>query len=271
MDEIEIFRNEEFGEVRTRVINNVPMFVGKDVAMSLGYTNPMKAIRDHVDDEDKGVNEMFTPGGNQQVTFINESGVYSLVFSSKLPDAKKFKHWVTSEVLPSIRKTGGYMVAKQDDTPETIMARAVLIAQDALKKIDKELAEANNQIARQQDRIGTLEGHLKYNIEEVKKLTPDAEYTRKTLTSTTSWNTNVIAKEIGMSAVTLNKRLQGLGIQYKEHGVWVLTHKYQSEGYTKTATYNFIKSDGSVGSRIQTEWTEKGRRFIHELSDAGRI
>lgn len=163
------------------------------------------------------------------------------------------------------------MVTKQDDTPESIMARAVLIAQNALKKRDEELAEANNQIARQQDRIGTLEGHLKYNIEEVKKLTPDAEYTRKPLTSTTSWNTNVIAKEIGLSAVMLNKRLQGLGIQYKEHGVWVLTHKYQSEGYTKTNTYNCPKSDGTLGTRIQTEWTKKGRRFIHELYDKGRI
>ena len=123
----------------------------------------------------------------------------------------------------------------------------------------------------QHDRIGTLEGHLKYNMEEVKKLTPDAEYTRKTLSSTTSWNTNIIAKELGLSAVTLNKRLQGLGIQYKEHGVWVLTHKYQNKGYTKTSTYNYPKSDGTLGTRIQTEWTEKGRRFIHELCDKGRI
>ena len=108
-------------------------------------------------------------------------------------------------------------------------------------------------------------------MEKVKEVTPDAEYARKTFSSTTSRTPNVIAKEIGLSAVTLNKRLQGIGIQYKEHGVWILTHKYQNRGYTKTATYNFIKSDGSVGSRIQTEWTEKGRRFIHELSDAGRI
>lgn len=271
MNEIQIFKNGEFGEVRTLVVNNEPMFIGSNVATILGYSNPQKAIRDHVDEDDKLTERIVLSGQNREVIIINESGLYSLILSSKLPSAKKFKHWVTSEVLPAIRKTGGYMVAKQDDTPESIMARAVLIAQNALKKRDEELAEAKNEIARQHDRIGTLEGHLKYNIEEMKKLTPDAEYARKTLTSTTSWNTNVIAKEIGLSAVTLNKRLQGLGVQYKEHGVWVLTHKYQNEGYTKTNTYNYPKSDGTLGTRIQTEWTEKGRRFIHELYDKGRI
>ena len=197
--------------------------------------------------------------------------VYRLGFKANNEVAQSFQEKLADEILPAIRKTGGYMISKADDTPELIMARAILIAQNTLKKRDEELAEAKNKIAMQHDRIGTLEGHLKYNMEEVKRLTPDAEYTRKTLSSTTSWNTNIIAKEIGLSAVTLNKRLQGLGIQYKEHGVWVLTHKYQDNGYTKTRTYNYPKSDGTLGTRIQTEWTEKGRRFIHELSDAGRI
>lgn len=272
MNDIQIFKNEEFGEVRTLVVNNEPYFIGKDVASVLGYKDTVNALKSHVDEEDKMGWPITTPSrGVQNATVINESGVYSLVFSSKLPDAKKFKHWVTSEVLPAIRKTGGYMVSKQDDTPELVMARALQIANDTIARHEEELADAKNKIARQHDRIGTLEGHLRYNIEEVKKLTPDAEYTRKTLSSTTSWNTNIIAKELGLSAVTLNKRLQGLGIQYKEHGVWVLAHKYQDKGYTKTSTYDFLKQDGSVGTRIQTEWTEKGRRFIHGLYDKGRI
>lgn len=114
MNELQIFKNPEFGEIRTVEVNNEPWFVGRDVAMVLGYSNPQKAIRDHVEDEDKGVNEMFTPGGKQQLPIINESGLYSLILSSKLPTAKKFKHWVTSEVLPTIRKHGAYM------TPETL-------------------------------------------------------------------------------------------------------------------------------------------------------
>lgn len=270
MDEIQIFKHDTLGELRVTGTAENPMFCLSDVCKSLELGN-VTALKSRLDE--KGFNQIkvLTNGGYQQMFFVNEPNLYRCIFRSDKEKAKEFQDWVFNEVLPSIRKTGGYMVAKHDDTPETIMARAILIAQNTLKKRDEELAKAKNEIARQHDRIGTLEGHLKYNIEEVKKLTPDAEYTRKTLTSTTSWNTNVIAKEIGMSAVTLNKRLQGLGIQYKEHGVWVLTHKYQNEGYTKTNTYNYPKSDGTLGTRIQTEWTEKGRRFIHELYNKGRI
>lgn len=110
MNELKIFNNEEFGEIRTVTIEGEPWFVGKDAAKILSYTNPRKAIIDHVDEEDKGVTKCDTLGGTQELTIINESGLYSLIFSSKMPNAKKFKHWVTAEVLPSIRKTGSYSV-----------------------------------------------------------------------------------------------------------------------------------------------------------------
>lgn len=106
--EIEVFQNPDFGEIRTLAIDGEPWFVGKDVAERLGYSNPQKALRDHIDSEDKGVNETFTPGGIQEITIINESGLYSLILSSKLPKAKAFKRWITGEVIPSIRKTGAY-------------------------------------------------------------------------------------------------------------------------------------------------------------------
>lgn len=249
MNEIQIFKNEEFGEIRTLQVNNEPWFVGNDVAKALGYGDGKSlpnAVNNHVDNDDKGVTKMMTPGGNQQVTIINESGLFSLILSSKLSSAKKFKKWVTSEVLPSIRKTGGYMVAKQDDTPETIMARAIIIAQDTMK--------------RQKEQIASLQA-------DVKSLTPDAEYTRQTLTSKSTWTTNVIAKEFGMSAVTLNRHLQRLGIQYKQHGVWLLSYKFQDKGYTRTTSYNYIDANGQTCSRIQTEWTETGRRWLHGLHD----
>lgn len=113
MNDIQVFNNPEFGEIRTVEINNEPWFVGKDVAVILGYSNPQKAIRDHIDEDDRTVNDSFTVNGTA-IALINESGLYSLVLSSKLPTAKKFKRWVTSEVLPSIRKHGAYM------TPETL-------------------------------------------------------------------------------------------------------------------------------------------------------
>lgn len=270
MNEIQIFKHDKLGELRVTGTAENPMFCLSDVCKSLELGN-VTALKSRLDE--KGFNQIkvLTKGGYQQMFFVNEPNLYRCIFRSDKEKAKEFQDWVFNEVLPAIRKTGGYMVSKQDDTPELVMARALQIANDTIARHEEELADAKNKIARQHDRIGTLEGHLKYNIEEVKRLTPDAEYTRKTLSSTTSWNTNIIAKELGLSAVTLNKRLQGLGIQYKEHGVWVLAHKYQDKGYTKTSTYDFLKQDGSVGTRIQTEWTEKGRRFIHELYDKGRI
>ena len=130
---IQIFTNEVFGEVRTCQVNNEIMFVGKDVAQALGYSDSNKAIRIHVDDEDKGGAVLSTPGGNQKVIFINESGLYSLILSSKLPQAKAFKRWVTSEVLPSIRKTGHYELPQQlpalallnEDAEDTLTATQV--------------------------------------------------------------------------------------------------------------------------------------------------
>lgn len=108
MNEIQIFNNEEFGQIRTILINEEPWMVGKDVAQALGYKNPQEAIREHVDEEDKGVSEILTPGGKQKMPVINESGLYSLIFSSRLESAKRFKRWVTSEVLPAIRRSGSY-------------------------------------------------------------------------------------------------------------------------------------------------------------------
>lgn len=120
---IEVFENEEFGTVRTLLFGEEPWFVGKDVAGALGYSNPQKAIRDHVEDGDRGVNEMDTPSGKQNIVIINESGLYALIFGSKLESAKRFKRWVTSEVLPAIRKNGTYSVTSTPDLQDTISAR----------------------------------------------------------------------------------------------------------------------------------------------------
>ena len=141
MTELQVFNHPQFGTVRAVEIQGEPWLVGKDVAESLGYTNPRKAIIDHVEPEDKGVTKYDTLGGNQNLTVINESGLYSLVFGSKLPEAKKFKHWVTSEVLPSIRRDGGYMHTSPDMTDEEIMARAVLLGQKKIEEQAKRIQE----------------------------------------------------------------------------------------------------------------------------------
>lgn len=127
MNELEIFRNEEFGEIRTIIIDDEPWFVGKDIAMALGYKDTKNALKSHVDSEDKRGWQITTPGGGQQMTIINESGLYSLIMSSKMESAKQFKHWVTSEVLPSIRKHGMYATEDLLNNPDLLIAMATAL------------------------------------------------------------------------------------------------------------------------------------------------
>lgn len=144
--ELQIFENPKFGKVRTVQIKNEPWLVGKDVAEALGYSNTRDALSKRVDEEDKGVAKCDTLGGTQEMTVINESGLYSLVFGSKLPEAKEFKHWVTSEVLPSVRKNGGYIAGQENMTDDELMAKALLVAQNKIKEKDLKLAELNKKI-----------------------------------------------------------------------------------------------------------------------------
>lgn len=137
--------NYEEQQVRTIEKNSEPWFVGKDVADILGYTDTAQAVRKHIDDEDKGVVEMTTPGGKQNMVIINESGLYSLILSSKLPTARAFKRWVTSEVLPAIRKNGGYIAGQETLSPEELMAKALLVAQKTIEEKDKQLTHAAEQ------------------------------------------------------------------------------------------------------------------------------
>ncbi|WP_143476954.1 phage antirepressor [Clostridioides difficile] len=150
MNNLQIFKNNTFGEIRVIEIKEEPWFVGKDIAEKLGYKDTSDALKRHVDDEDKGVGEIPTPGGNQNMRLINESGLYSLILSSKLSSAKTFKRWVTNEILPSIRKTGGYIHTTEDMTDDEIMARALQVAQRKIESKNRELEEKNrfiNQIA----------------------------------------------------------------------------------------------------------------------------
>lgn len=146
MNNIQVFENSEFGSIRTVEINKEPFFVGKDVANVLGYSNHRDAINKHVDEEDKGVAKCDTLGGVQELSVINESGLYSLVLSSKLPTAKKFKRWVTSEVLPAIRKTGGYIGGAENMSEAEIMARAVLIGQRTIEEQKRKIDNLQNEI-----------------------------------------------------------------------------------------------------------------------------
>lgn len=249
MNELKIFNSPEFGQVRTLTIDGEPWFVGKDVAVALGYTNPQKAIRDHVDAEDMTVNESFTVNGTKGI-LINESGLYSLVMGSKLPTAKKFKHWVTSEVLPAIRKHGGYLTPEKVEeallNPDTIikLATELKAEREARKNAELEAASAKQLI-----------GELK----------PKADYTDRILSSKGTVPTTAIAKDYGMSAKALNQKLHELRVIYRMGSQWFLYAKYQAKGYTHSKTFDFKHSDGRPDCKMQTEWTQKGRLFLYQL------
>ena len=240
MNEMKIFRNQEFGAIRT--ISNEQgeaMFCAKDVAEALGYNNPLKAVRNYVAQEDKGVNKMGTPGGMQPTIFINESGLYALILSSKLDSAKRFKHWVTSEVLPSIRKQGGYMMASPDESDEVILARALQIMQATLQRRDELIA----------------------------KLQPRAEYADHVLDSITCITTTQLAKELDMTAQELNRLLCEMHIQYWQSGQYLLYADYARQGYAKNRTHSYRGHDDTLRTNTYLVWTERGRDFIHRLLD----
>lgn len=250
MNELQIFKNSEFGQIRTLAINGEPWFVAHDVATALGYANPRKAIIDHVDGEDKNTVTIRDGIGNPNKTVINESGVYSLILSSKLPTAKKFKRWVTNEVLPAIRKHGGYLTPDKVEevllNPDTIIRLATELKEErALRKA----AELDAASAKQ------LIGELK----------PKADYTDRILSSKGTVPTTAIAKDYGMSAKTMNKLLHDLKVQYKIGKQWFLYAKYQAKGYTHSKTFDFVHTDGRPDTNMQTEWTQKGRLFLYEL------
>lgn len=162
MNELQIFKNDEFGEIRTVEISGEPWFVGKDVAEVLGYKDTADSIKKHVDDEDKLTRRFTDSGQSREMYIINESGLYSLILSSKLPNAKAFKKWVTSEVLPSIRKHGGYINGQAEMSPEELMARALQVAQKTLEE--------------REARIGVLAAENSALTVEKQILKPKADY-----------------------------------------------------------------------------------------------
>ena len=272
MNNLQIFENPDFGQVRMVMIEDNPYFVGKDVAEILGYKNPNEAIQDHVDNEDKflrssmgsemlklfsSVKDIQNKFGRQDNWFINESGVYALVFSSKLPKAKEFKRWVTSEVLPAIRKHGAYM------TEQTV--EKALTSPDFLIQLATNLKKEQEARQEAEAKSSKLEHEVVGLNEKISELKPKADYVDRILKSTSLVTTTQIAKDYGMGAPTFNKKLKELKVQHNVGGQWVLTYKYQGKGYASSETIEVEKKDGSTKTVMHTKWTQKGRLFLHDL------
>ena len=246
MNEIKIFDNPEFGKVRTMEINGEPYLVGKDVAEILGYSNPRDALSKHVDDEDKATVAIHDGSQNRNLTTINESGLYSLILSSKLPKAKEFKRWVTSEVLPSIRKHGAYAVDELLSDPEFAIKTFTALKEERAKnrQLTDTVAIQNQQIA---------------------ELQPKASYYDVVLNCKDVISISKISKDYGKSAQWLNEYLHKKKVQFKQGDIWLLYEKYADKGYTHSRTHIINGKGGKPEPKMHTYWTQKGRLFIYDL------
>lgn len=244
--EMQIFTNSEFGELRTVEINGEGWLVGKDVATILGYANTPDAIAKHVDDEDKLTSQIAIAGQMRNVTVINESGLYSLILSSKLPKAKEFKRWVTAEILPAIRKHGAYF---KEETAEEI-----------LNDPYKLLKIFQNFIAEREERK-RLQEVVSVQAVQIAEMQPKASYYDKILQSNEAIPVSVIAKDYGFSGKRMNQLLHQLKIQYPCGGTWLVYQDYAEQGYTQTKTISI----GDGYSKTHTNWTQKGRLFLYEV------
>ena len=271
MNEIQIFNSPQFGEIRTATDdNNEPLFCAADVCKALGYENPRKAVSDHIDDPDVTKRYAWVTTGTKAdgseakrqtlMTFVNESGLYSLIFGSKLESAKQFKRWVTSEVLPEIRKNGGYIRGNVDETPEELMARALAVAKQTLERVERERQQLASTNENQRIQLGIQDA-------EIRKAAPKVDYYDKVMQSNCTMTTTQIANGLGMPCHRLNKLLRDAGIQYKQSGQWLLRSPYTDFGLHAVRTQTYTHADGSIGTSQYTVWNERGKRFISALVD----
>lgn len=260
MNEVQIFNNPEFGSVRTMTIENEPWFVGKDVAEILGYSNASKAVSTHVDQEDKLLIMLDIADsqngnlliGQSKTAVINESGLYSLILSSKMPKAKQFKRWVTSEILPAIRKHGVYAVDEVLANPDMLIS--------ALTELKKERARSKE-----------LTNTIAVKDQQIAEMQPKASYYDLVLNCKDLVSISVVAKDYGWSARRMNNYLHEKKVQYKKGKIWLLYQKYAEKGYTSTKTQTYAGTDGNMHTSVHTYWTQAGRLFIYDLLKADGV
>lgn len=255
--EITIFSNPEFGDVRTAGTPDNPLFCLKDLCVALGLSNPAKVRQRLADDVTSSYTAIDALGKKQEMLFVNEDGLYDTILHSRKPVAKKFRKWVTGEVLPTIRKTGGYIPEQPEDTDADIMAKALLIAQKTIEN--------------KSQRIQMLEGENAALAESNKalaakneELEPKAQYVDEVLNSPATYTFTQIAKECGFtSGTSFIRRLVADGFLFKQSGMYMPRAKFSARGLTATRTARFFRADGSPDTKLSTVVTENGRAWLN--------
>lgn len=247
MSNIQIF-NYNSNKIRTTLKDGEPWFVLKDVCEVLGIGNSRMTF-DRLEEDEKGVSQIDTLGGKQNMQIVNESGLYNVILRSDKPEAKPFRKWVTSEVIPAIRKHGAYM------TPDTI-DRMIASPEFGIKLLTA--------LKDEQDKSAMLSGEVAKRDQIIAELNPKATYYDLVLQCAGAVSPSKIAKDYGKSAIWLNEKLHELGVQFKQGKVWLLYQKYASFGYTQSKTFPIVRN-GEPDVKMSTYWTQKGRLFIYEL------
>ena len=255
MEEIKIISKSTFLDKEIDVWGSVenPLFRANDVQNWLGLKNVSRAVA-NVDEEER-LNLKLSRGG--RMWFLTEEGVYELLMQSRKPIAKQFKKGVKA-ILHEIRTKGGYIASSVNDTPEAIMARALKIADETLKRNEQRVRELEAQTEQQAQTIGIQQ-------KELTVAAPKVKYYDDTLASTDCLTTTQVADDLGISARALNQQLSNAGIQYFQSGSWHLKGKYREWQLASTRTYNYIKGDGSTGTKVNLVWNQRGKRFILAL------
>lgn len=272
---IMIFSNPQFGDIRTAGTADKPMFCLADLCKAVELTNP-SSVKSRLEKEDVQLVDLHALNGGKEIvgnslaTFVTETGFYEVLLASSSPKVRPFRRWVTGEVLPSIRKTGGYIAATNDMTDEEILAKALIVAKSTIERRDQRIKELESDLTSKETALVEASCQISEMSEKIEDMRPKADYYDMILNNRSTVLTTQIAQDYGMSAKAFNKMLRDMGIQRKVGEQWVLYSKYIGQGYVHSKPIDIIRTNGMRDVKYNTEWTQKGRLFLYgKLKDNG--
>lgn len=258
MNQLQIFKNSDFGQVRVVKKSNQLWFGASDIAKALGYSNPRDAIVKHCSLDGVATYDIIDSLGRaQKMKFITEGNICRLFANSKLPNAKKFESWIFDDLVPSTLRNEGYLVIKKGDTPETLAERGQQVLQASVERLTKQLEKS--------------EAENEQNKALLEEWTPKVEFFNKALDADTLYSATQLAKSLRMEAAELNRRLHKFGIQYRRCGTWFLYANYVHFGLAEVRPTYFTKANGKSSGRPTLLWTEEGRKFVFDLIRLGKL